>query len=154
MVETTSESSRGSSVPVPQWWFDAVGRLVGRTGKAFKAVELAEKVKASKSRISKLLSNQITPLELVDDVSDALGIPRPVVVLATPELAQEVDLRIGDRNRAILAAAKAAAEAEVANIQASVERAIQTRQTDKARLKDHAARTGDRGDRGKRRRLG
>lgn len=144
-----AEIARGSSVPVPAWWFEEVGKFVGRAGKLYKAVDLATRLGTTKPRISKLLNNEITTLELVNDVSDLLGIPRPVVILATPELAQEVHLRIRDLDPAILARAKAAAEAEVANVAAGVEKAIEARQTAKARSRDG----GHRSPSGRRRRV-
>lgn len=152
-VAFMGEIVRGSTVPVPPWWFQEVAKFVGRTGKLYKAVDLANRLGITKPRLSKLLNNQTTTLELVDAVSDLLGIPRPVVVLTTPELAQEVHLRIRDLDPAILARAKAAAEAEVANVTASVEKSIAGRQTARARSRDHVGPGTNQGGRGQRRRV-
>jgi transcriptional regulator with XRE-family HTH domain len=74
-------SKRGTSIPVAEWWYEAVRRERGARG--MRQVDLAKLVDDSEENVSRCV-NGITPsLRLVLAISRVLRIPRPVFLPRT-----------------------------------------------------------------------
>lgn len=68
-------AKRGKTVPIAEWWYEAVRRKMG----AMKLTELAEIADiADVSALSRCLSGEIPTIHLVEKVSDVLHVPRPI----------------------------------------------------------------------------
>lgn len=78
-----AKSSRGHGVPCPPWWIEEVRAAMKARG-GMKNRALAAAVGVHESKISRLLSGDVTTLELIEAVSNYLGIKNPFGAGDTP----------------------------------------------------------------------
>ncbi len=93
LKETESDTKmRRRTVPIFDdryaWWTHAVDRRLGEL--RIHQKELAEHIKADPPAVSRCISREKPIYELLIDISDALGIPYPVVLPESEEEAIEI----------------------------------------------------------------
>ncbi len=80
---------RGRTVPLPEWWGDAVKRELAAEGIDQDA--LAAELGIEPSRVSRAITNAVPTLSIVIAISNRLHLPLPVVVPETEAEALAID---------------------------------------------------------------
>lgn len=110
---------KGWRSPVPDWWVERARERLGRRQLTLKT--LAQALAAHGIAVSEMMviralhedpTRRVATLETLNAISDALGLPRPIVVADSFELALELQSAVAFR----------AADADAIRIRAEVER--------------------------------
>jgi hypothetical protein len=88
------QSTRGRTIEAPTWWLDAADARKAERGLLNRTIaDLAAKATGAasidESRISRCLTGDTTPIDLLEALSQVLAIPSPVYIAATIAEARE-----------------------------------------------------------------